>query len=85
MKDYIAIIIGAVVAIVVFAILWRRGSFVRISTYFRETQDELKKCTWPTVDELKGSTVVVMVSIALLGGFTVLIDFVIAMMVRWIT
>jgi hypothetical protein len=34
-------------------------------------REELKKCTWPTWEELKGSTVLIMISIALLGGFTV--------------
>ncbi len=53
--------------------------------YVQQTREELRKCTWPTWDELKGSTVVVAVSILLLGGFTVLVDFVFAMLVRWIT
>jgi preprotein translocase subunit SecE len=71
-----------VAAIVIFLILLRRGSFLRISEYCRETQEELKKCTWPTVDELKGSTVVVVISIILLGGFTVGVDFIVTMLVR---
>ena len=48
------------------------------------TREELRKCTWPTLEELKGSTVVVTISIILLGGFTVGVDFVFAMLVRWI-
>ena len=36
--------------------------------------EELKKCTWPTWVELKGSTVVVMVAILLLGVFTFAAD-----------
>ena len=55
---------------------------MRLSGYFRETQDELKKCTWPTWDELNGSTVVVIVSVALLGGFTVVVDLVVANVVH---
>jgi len=35
---------------------------------------ELQKCTWPTMDELKGSTVLIMVTIGLLGGYVVVID-----------
>ena len=42
----------------------------------QETREELRKCTWPTWDELKGSTVVVMISILLLGVFTVVVDLV---------
>jgi len=69
---------------VIFTILLRRGSFLRVSNYFRETQDELKKCSWPTLEELKGSTVVVVVAILLLGGFTVSVDFILAMLIRHI-
>ncbi|MGY8652641.1 MAG: preprotein translocase subunit SecE [Verrucomicrobiia bacterium] len=39
-----------------------------------ETKEELRKCSWPTKQELKGSTAVVMVSIALLGVFTFVIN-----------
>ncbi len=84
MKEQLPIIIGIVVATVIFVILWRKGAFLRISNYFRETQEELKKCSWPSWEELKGSTVVVIVAIALLGGFTVVVDFVFAMIIRHI-
>jgi preprotein translocase subunit SecE len=62
--------------------LWRRGAFLRISGYFKETEEELRKCTWPSWDELKGSTVVCLVAIVLLGAFTVGIDFVVAWIVQ---
>jgi len=61
---------------VAFAVLWWQGQVKRLAAYIQETKEELKKCTWPTWDELKGSTVVVMVSILLIGVFTVVIDFV---------
>lgn len=84
MKEQLFVIIPILVAAIIFIVLWRRGAFLRISNYFRETQDELKKCSWPSWEELKGSTVVVVVAIALLGGFTVVVDFVIAMVIRHI-
>jgi preprotein translocase subunit SecE len=84
MKDYLPIIIGIVVATGVFMYLWRQGAFLKLSGYFRETQEELKKCTWPTWDDLVGSTSVVMVSVALLGGFTVGVDFLVANVLRLI-
>jgi len=59
-----------------FAILWWQGQLKRLAAYVAETREELKKCTWPTWDELKGSTVVVMVAILLLGLFTAASDFV---------
>jgi len=55
---------------------------MRLSTYLQETKDELRKCTWPSTEELKGSTVVVLVAIALVGFFTVAADFVITVVVR---
>ena len=84
MKEQLPVIIGILVAAVIFVILWRKGAFLRISNYFRETQEELKKCSWPSWEELKGSTAVVVVAIALLGGFTVVVDFVFAMIIRHI-
>jgi preprotein translocase subunit SecE len=81
-KEQLPVIIGAAVVAVVFALLWRKGAFLRISNYFRETQEELKKCSWPSWEELKGSTAVVVVAIALLGGFTVVVDFIFAMIIR---
>ncbi|MBI5772427.1 MAG: preprotein translocase subunit SecE [Verrucomicrobia bacterium] len=68
----------------VFAVLWRKGQIARLAAYTAETREELKKCTWPTVDELKGSTLVVFVSIILLGGFTVFVDYILVQVVRLI-
>ena len=77
--------IWAAVIAVVFFYCWRKGYLLRFRDYVLETREELKRCTWPTWVELKGSTLVVMVTIILLGAFTVLVDFVIAMLVRWMT
>jgi preprotein translocase SecE subunit len=82
MKELLPIIIAILVAAVVFVLLVRQGAFLRISGYWNEMWEELKKCTWPGADELKGSTVVVIVAIALLGAFTVGIDFVVAWIVQ---
>lgn len=82
MKELLIYITLAVVALVVFIILMRRGAFLRISEFFRETQEELRKCTWPTLEELKGSTVVVVIAILLLGCFTMGIDFAVTLVVR---
>src|SRR5262249_46387429 len=74
-KQYLEIGIWAGAIAIAFAILWFTGNLKRLRTYVLETREELRKCTWPTWDELKGSTVVVMISIILLGAFTVAIDF----------
>lgn len=68
-----------------FAYAWRKGFLLRLSNYIQGTREELRKCTWPTKEELKGSTVVVMVSILLLGVYTVGVDFFITLVVRLIT
>jgi preprotein translocase subunit SecE len=68
------IIIWLVVAAGVFAWMWRAGPLARLTVYVQQTKEELRKCTWPTWEELKGSTVVVAISIAILGLFTVAVD-----------
>ena len=67
-----------------FAWLWRQGHLARFANYVAQTREELRKCTWPTWDELKGSTLVVTVSIVLLGMFTVAVDFVFSLFVRYL-
>jgi len=84
-KFYIQLLIWVVVVAVVFGVLWRTGQLLRLANYVQETKEELKKCTWPSRDELKGSTVVVLISVLLLGGFTMLIDALLLLFVRGIT
>ena len=84
MNDYIKYgLIGALVVLIV--VLWRQGALKRLGDYVIETREELRKCSWPSVDELRGSTVVVLISIALLGVFTVGIDLVLTLMFRFMT
>jgi preprotein translocase subunit SecE len=85
MSDTTRIIIWAAVIGGIFAFLWRAGHLARLTAYIQQTREELRKCTWPTWDELKGSTVIVAISIVLLGGFTIVVDLVFHMFVRWIT
>ena len=68
----------------IFAWLWFSGSLVRMSTYIQETREELRKCTWPSWDELKGSTVVVLIATVVLGTFTVLIDLSLGGVILWL-
>ncbi|HEX4264707.1 MAG TPA: preprotein translocase subunit SecE [Verrucomicrobiae bacterium] len=80
-----AIIIWVVIIGASFAYAWWKGYLVRLSNYVAQTREELRKCTWPTWDELKGSTVLVSVAIALLGLFTYGIDTVFYYLVRLIS
>ena len=68
------IVVWVAVIGAIFGFLWWQGHLKRFAAYWQETMEELKKCTWPTWAELKGSTVVVMISIFLLGAFTFVAD-----------
>ena len=72
----LTIAIWVVVIGSVFAYLWWQGQIRRFATYIQETREELKKCTWPTWEELKGSTVLITITIALMGGFVRVVDMV---------
>ena len=74
MNELTKILIWVAVIGAVFGFLWWQGQLKRLADYVAETREELRKCTWPTWDELKGSTVVVLISIILLGGFTIAAD-----------
>jgi preprotein translocase subunit SecE len=84
-NDYVKLGIWVAVIGGVFAFLWRKGYLRRYATYVQETREELRKCTWPSFEELKGSTVVVTISTLLLGLFTVVVDFIVTYLVRVIT
>ena len=47
----------------------------RVTKFLSEAKSELKKVTWPSRDEVKGSTMVVIVLTFLLAVFIGLIDF----------
>ncbi len=52
-----------------------KNPFGSIRIFGIETKDELLKCSWPTRNELRDSTIVVIVAIAILGVFTMISDF----------
>jgi preprotein translocase subunit SecE len=80
----VGLIVTIVIAGAIFGLLWYQGYLVKLRTYVAETQEELRKCTWPSWDELKGSTLLVMVTMALLGLFTIGVDFVLSVVNRMI-
>jgi len=81
-SEYLKLGLWAAVVGALFAFAWRRGYLQRLSNYTQETQQELKKCTWPTRAELRGSTVVVVVAFALLASFTMVVDQVLMRIIR---
>jgi len=66
----------------------------KIKTFFSEVKLELQKCSWPwdpkergfrKYKELSDSTVVVVISMVLLGGFVSFFDFVLVNVVHFFT
>ena len=50
--------------------------WTKIRQFLVDVREELKKCTWPTLQELRESTVVVAVSVIALGVFVAFADIV---------
>jgi preprotein translocase subunit SecE len=46
----------------------------KLMQYFRETSQEMKRVSWPTVAELKESTMVVIVTVAVITAFVFVVD-----------
>ncbi len=73
-NNWIHIAVWAVLIGGAFGLLWWQGQIQRLAVYVSQTREELKKCSWPTWEELKGSTVLIIIMIALLGCFIVITD-----------
>ena len=65
---------GGVVLLVILVIAKKLGWLDRIRVFFLQTREELLKCSWPNREELRGSTWMVLVAVAMLGTFTFLAD-----------
>ena len=74
--------IGVIVVGSAFGYLWWQGQIQRLSVYVGETREELRKCSWPTWDELKGSTVLIAICVGLLGLFTYVTDQILTVIVH---
>ena len=73
-NDYVKLGIWVVVIGAAFAFLWTKGYLKQLVDYVGQTREELRKCTWPSWEELKGSTVIVTISIFILGLYTFVVD-----------
>jgi preprotein translocase SecE subunit len=74
--NWTTILIWGVAVAVIFGFLWWKGQIARLTLYFQETWQELKpgRCSWPTWAELRGSTVLIGITIILLGVFIAVAD-----------
>lgn len=52
--------------------------------FIKEAYDELKKVTWPSKDELKESTLVVIISTILISIFLGIVDIVVAKIIKMV-
>ena len=73
-NNWIHIAGWAAVIVAVFGYLWWQGQIKALSIFVQETREELKKCSWPSWVELRGSTVLIIVSVAALGVYVFVID-----------
>ncbi len=62
-----------------------KNPFSIIRTFTHETVGELKKASWPTLLELRDSTFVVLLAIAIMGVFVAVADFSLANVVNLFT
>ena len=56
-----------------------------MANYAGETREELRKCSWPTVEELRGSTAVIVVTVAMLALFIAFVDLILSTIVKWLS
>jgi preprotein translocase subunit SecE len=59
--------------------------FSKIRTFYKETMQELSKASWPDFQELRGSTLVVVLGVAILGFFVSVSDFSLSNWVEYFT
>ena len=59
--------------------------FRKTRSFYGETVTELKRATWPTPSELRGSTVVVIAGVGILGLFISVADFSLSSWVEYVT
>jgi preprotein translocase subunit SecE len=82
-KDfYIQLLIWVLVVGTIFGLLWKSGQIARFAGYVVSVREELRKCSWPTRDELVHTTVLILIVIAMMGVFTLISDFVVLRIVR---
>ena len=74
MNNWTTIAIWGGVIAAFFGYLWWKGHVRQFALYCQETWVELKKCAWPTWEELKGSTVLIGLTILMLGVFISVLD-----------
>jgi preprotein translocase subunit SecE len=63
----------------------QRNPFRAVTHFARETVEELRKASWPDWPELRDSTTLVLITVALLGAFISVSDFSLFNLITWLT
>ncbi len=71
----VSIGLGAVAGWYLLRLVWRNP---RVSEFLIDTQTELQKVSWPSLPELKSSTVAVVIAVAILSTYLLLVDMALA-------
>ena len=61
-----------------------REFLAKVAAFFGEVSEQMRKCVWPTRAELVQSTIVVIVSLAIIGLWVGLCDMVLLTLLQWI-
>lgn len=59
--------------------------FAKVRSFLENCIEEMKKCTWPARDQLIESTLLVIVTLAILAVFVAGVDFILIKIIRWLT
>ena len=53
---------------------WFKRTWGKVAKYFRELKSELKKVVWPSKQDVKTNTIVVLVTVAIAAVVMILLD-----------
>lgn len=56
----------------------------KITKFFKEVRVEMKKVSWPTRNELMGSTTVVIITVIILGALIGMWDFILSRVINFL-
>lgn len=85
MGNIIFIVILALLVVAILVNFRKIGPFFkRLQAFFGEVSAEMKKVTWPTMDEVVNSTILVIVTVFALTIILWVVDFFIGGGMRWI-
>ncbi len=59
--------------------------FAKIRNFFLNTAEEMRKCTWPSRDQLVESTLLVIVTLIILSAYVCGIDLILIEIVKFLT